>query len=448
VSKLFGTDGIRGLANQDPVTSELAFRLGRAIVQYCGSTGVPTKIVLGRDTRTSGGTLENSIVSGILSAGGSPCRTGVMPTPGVAYLTRVLDGGVGIVVSASHNPYEYNGFKVFSHSGSKLSEKEEGLLEEMILSQVNPSSDSPRTTTGVDLPDAGDRYGSFLQKCFPTPHDLGDMTIVLDCANGATAPIAPKVFESLGAHVIALFVRPDGKNINRHCGSQHTETLQKRVLKSGAHVGLAFDGDGDRLIAVDEKGQPLSGDQALAICARMLKEKGELDNNTVVSTIMSNIGLRLALETLGIRHVAAQVGDRHVFQEMRACGAQLGGEESGHIIFLKHQTTGDGILSGLKLLEAIQYFKQPLSRLSRFMTVFPQVLVNVAVRTRPDVDEVPQLKKAIQEAEASLGDRGRVLVRYSGTEPVCRIMAEGPDAAEVQAHANRIAECVKQLLGE
>jgi len=407
-------------------------------------------IVLGRDTRASGEPLEDAIVSGIVSAGGNAFRAGVMPTPGVAYLTRTLGAGAGIVVSASHNPYEYNGFKVFSHQGFKLSNKEEGLVEDMILSGDTP--DPPGAVSGkgneAEIHDAADRYASFLTGCFPEGQNLEGMALVLDCANGATAQIAPRVFETLGAKVIALFVEPDGTNINLRCGSQHTETLQKKVLETGALGGLAFDGDGDRLIAVDEKGRTLSGDQILAICAKMMKDQGALDNNIMVSTIMSNIGLRIALQAFGIAHAAAPVGDRHVLREMQSCQACLGGEESGHIIFLKQQTTGDGILSGLQLMRALHSFDQPLSELSHMMTVFPQALVNVPVRTRPAIDEIPQLFQVIREVERSLGDRGRVLVRYSGTEPVCRIMVEGPDSRETKGFAERIAVCVRQILGQ
>ena len=446
MGKLFGTDGIRGIANREPITPEMGLKLGRAMIRFCELKGESPSIVIGRDTRASGEMLEYSIVSGILSAGGNAYRVEVLPTPGVAYMTRELCGGAGIVVSASHNPHEYNGFKIFSHDGFKLSDDEESMIEELILSEpdLNPHRDTGR----VEISDqARIQYVSFLKETYPEGLTLREMKIVLDCANGATFQVAPALFESLGVGVLALFVEPNGKNINQNCGSQHTGALRRKVLETGADAGLAFDGDGDRLIVVDEKGKVLTGDQILVICAKMLKARRELENNLVVSTVMSNIGFRLALKDLGIEQVSTHVGDRYVMEEMRARKASLGGEESGHIIFSGHHTTGDGILSALQVLSAIKMFQQPLSELSTLMSVFPQVLINVPVKTKPDISSLPELVRVIKGVEQELGERGRVLVRYSGTEPVCRVMVEGEKQEEIDNYARNIADLIRQQLG-
>ncbi|UCF57868.1 MAG: phosphoglucosamine mutase, partial [Deltaproteobacteria bacterium] len=292
----------------------------------------------------------------------------------------------------------------------------------------------------------GERYLSFLQHTLPKESTFKDMKIVLDCANGATYRVAPVLFERMGAEVESLFVTPDGKNINQDCGSQHPETLFANVLEKGADLGLAFDGDGDRLIAVDEKGNVLTGDQVLIICAKTLKDRGQLKNNLVVSTVMSNMGFRVALKDLGIEHISTKVGDRYVLEEMRSRKAILGGEESGHIIFLQHHTTGDGLLSALQLVSAVQASDQSLSHVSSLMTLFPQVLVNVPVKIKPEISSVPELVEALQKVETSLGQRGRVLLRYSGTEPVCRVMVEGERQEEIDEYARQIAEVIKQQL--
>ncbi len=445
MGKLFGTDGIRGIANREPITPETGLKLGRALVQFCQRKGCGSTVVIGRDTRASGEMLEQAVVSGVLGTGGSIHRVGELPTPGVAYMTKELGGGCGIVISASHNPPEYNGFKVFSHQGFKLSEDEEAEIEDLIGSTYSPYPQRDPGEARI-IGDAGQRYVSFLRDTFPENFTLQDMKIVLDCANGATFQVAPALFKRLGARTDALFVDPDGKNINQSCGSQHTGILRQKVLETGAHVGFAFDGDGDRLVAVDEKGEVLTGDQILTICAKMLKKRGKLKNNLVVSTVMSNMGLGFALKGFGIEQVSAQVGDRYVMEEMRARNANLGGEDSGHIIFLDHHTTGDGLISALQVLSAIKTFKQPLSELSALMTLFPQSLVNVPVETKPDISTVPEVVKVIEGAEANLGERGRVLVRYSGTEPVCRVMVEGEKQEETDEHARRIAEVIRQKL--
>jgi phosphoglucosamine mutase len=442
---LFGTDGIRGVANETPITVEMGLQLGRAVVAYCEKYGREPQIILGRDTRISGAMLEHALISGILSQGGSVICVGEVPTPAVAYLTRVWKGGAGLVVSASHNPYEYNGFKVFSHEGFKLSQKEEEDIEALIESGVVPFSGKEMGPAEY-RPEGWQEYNLFLNKILTSEDSLGKLKIVLDCANGATYKAAPALFSRHCAHTEVLFADPDGRNINHHCGSQFTEELQKKVVALKADVGLAFDGDGDRLIAVDEKGTVLKGDQILAICAKMLKEKGTLKNDLVVSTVMSNMGLTVALDGFGVDQEVTPVGDRHVVEAMRSQGAVLGGEDSGHVIFLEHHTTGDGILSALQLLSSMTYFREPLSKLAGLMTVFPQILMNVPVKSKPDLETLPEVKERIEAVERDLGDMGRVLVRYSGTEPLCRVMVEGRDQNEVGAHAREIAKVIGQNL--
>ncbi|MBW1800646.1 MAG: phosphoglucosamine mutase [Deltaproteobacteria bacterium] len=445
MAKWFGTDGIRGIANADPVTPEMGLKLGQAVVAFCKKKGCVPDILIGRDTRESGKMLEDAIVSGILQSGGTACRAGVIPTPGVAFLTRSMDGGAGIVVSASHNPYEYNGFKIFSGDGFKLSEKDEAEIEELIQQLPDGASDGE---PGHDrlLDNAGELYNGFLKKSIPDGFRLEGMKIILDCGHGATHRVAPELFEDLGAQVEALFTTPDGRNINNNCGSQHTEALSGRVTETEADAGLAFDGDGDRIIVIDEKGNALTGDQVLAILAKMLKETGELKGHAVVSTVMSNMGLRMALEKIGVQLITAKVGDRNVMEAMRMKGANLGGEDSGHIIFLDHHTTGDGLVSALQVLKAMTFFDRSLSELSTLMSVFPQTLINVHVRIKPEISSVRELTTAIKKVEEALGSEGRVLVRYSGTEPVCRVMVEGERRHEIEKHARDLARIIEKNL--
>ena len=447
MSKLFGTDGIRGIAYRDPITPALGQRLGRALVFFCKNRNIDPILVIGRDTRASGEALERAVVSGAGSVGGQIYDLGEMPTPGVAFLTRDLGAGVGVVISASHNPYEYNGFKVFTGEGLKLSLEEESELETLILaSPASSEKEDPSFAKVVE--DASERYIAFLKKTFPEDLSLKGLKIVLDCANGATHKIAPTLFKRLETDVSTLFSRPDGENINKDCGSEHPESLAHKVLMMRADVGLAFDGDGDRLVAVDEKGNPLSGDQLLTICAKMLKEMEGLRNDLVVSTVMSNMGFSVALKKLGVKQVSTKVGDRHVMEEMRALQANLGGEDSGHLIFSDYHTTGDGLLSALQILRAIKTFKKPLSELSTLMKVFPQTLINVPVVKKPVISEVPALVEEIKRVEEKLGDKGRVLVRYSGTEPVCRVMVEGERRDTIETYAREIAGVVTKTLNK
>ena len=451
MGELFGTDGIRGLANQGPIIPEMGMKLGRAVIQFLRRRGKNPTVLIGRDTRLSGEMLEYAVLSGVLSAGGNVYRTGVLPTPGVSYLTRELGAGAGIVISASHNSYEYNGFKVFSHEGYKLSDAEESEIESLLIPSKGSSFVFDRPVEpgwAQTLDDAVERYISFLKSIPRGKHSLDNMKIVIDCANGATSKVAPPLFERLGIKTDVMFADPDGKNINQNCGSQQTDALREKVLESGADAGLSFDGDGDRLIAVDEKGQVVTGDQILTICARLLKEEGELSNNLVVSTVMSNIGFALALKSLGVEHISTQVGDRHVMEEMKARNASLGGEDSGHIIFLNHHTTGDGLLSALQVLLAIKSFEQPLSKLAALMIRFPQTIINIPIKRKPKLSHVPELVKVIKTVERMLGEGGRVLVRYSGTEPVCRVMVEGEKEKDIEEYALRIGAIVRRNLSD
>jgi len=448
LGKLFGTDGIRGIANEYPMTAEMALNIGRATAHLFKKKGHVAKIIVGKDTRISGYMFESALVSGICSMGVNAIMVGVMPTPGIAFLTSSMRADAGIVISASHNPLQDNGIKIFSSEGFKLPDEKELAIEDFIFAN---SSHKHKPLPGdlgkvYRLDDARGRYTVFLKHTFPKEFTLEGTKIVLDCANGATYRIAPDTFFELGAEVTTLFDHPDGVNINVNCGSQYPEKLAEEVVKRKAEVGFAFDGDGDRLIAVDEKGAVLTGDQILAVCASTMKKEGTLANNLVVRTVMSNIGLSVTFEKLGIDSVITKVGDRYVLEEMLNRGAIIGGEDSGHLLFLQHHTTGDGIITALQLLTAMKREGKPLSKLAKIMTVFPQDLINIDVKTRPDLAAVPEIVKAIKEAEKALGNRGRVLVRYSGTQNMCRVMVEGPTHEETKKHCRRIAEVVKKKL--
>lgn len=447
---LFGTDGIRGVANRYPITPEMMVRLGRAVVHGLrGEGGNRPRILIGRDTRLSGTMLESAIGAGICAAGGDVFLAGVMPTPGVAYLTATSGYEAGIVISASHNPFEDNGIKIFNHQGYKLPDAVEKAIEDQVLDENFQDNRGNGRDIGVISPaeNAAADYLAFLATALPAGASLAGLKVVLDCANGAAFDIAPRIFKALGADVETLFASPDGCNINQGCGSQHTETLKARVVEQKAHVGLAFDGDADRLIAVDEKGQNITGDQMLAVLARHLKEKGLLTNNTVVSTVMSNVGLHQALGEMDIRLVTADVGDRYVLERMQRHQAVIGGEDSGHMIFLDRHTSGDGVFTALRLIGVMRDTGLPLSELRSVMRVYPQVLLNVKVRERVDLNAVPEIKNAILAAEKQLKGQGRVLVRYSGTQPLCRVMAEGPDKAETHRICKEIAEVIQEKLG-
>ena len=449
MGKLFGTDGIRGLANEYPITCEMAMDIGRAVAHLFRAGTGRSKIVIGKDTRISGDMIEYALVSGICSMGVDAVLTDVLPTPGIAYMTSSIHANAGIVISASHNPYYDNGIKIFNQDGFKLSDEKEEEIEHIILNEKPGLMCKTVRDTGkaYKIKNAAKKYADFLRSAFPKGFSLNGMKIVIDCANGATYQVAPELFKELGANVESIYTEPDGKNINENCGSQHPEALIKIVLKKESDIGLAFDGDGDRLIAVDENGSVLTGDQILAVCANMLKLRSKLNNNLVVSTIMSNMGLKVALKDLGLEHIMTNVGDRYVMEKMISSGSVLGGEDSGHTIFLNHHTTGDGILSALKLIESMKFESKPLSELKKVMRVFPQALINVEVKSKPEINSLNAVKRAISSVEKILGEKGRVLVRYSGTQPICRIMVEGPTEEETQRYCEQISDVIQKELG-
>ena len=443
MGKLFGTDGIRGVANTYPITCELALKTGQAIGLFTKEKGF-NAVIIGKDTRISGDMLESALAAGVSSAGIDVMLAGVIPTPGVAYWCSVVkNAGAGIVISASHNPYQDNGIKIFKHGGEKLSDEQESQIEDYILN----SNNVPQGKVGKIsvISDSLKAYAQFLLTMFPFEKPNKKIKIVIDCSNGAASKIGHMVFNDELFDTQFIYDSPDGKNINDGCGSQHTQDLQRLVVKKKAAIGLAFDGDADRLIAVDENGHQIAGDRVLAICSKFAKEKGNLKKNIVVSTIMSNIGLTKTLDSLGIHHVKSDVGDRKVLKEMKKFGAVIGGEDSGHMIFLDCHTTGDGMLSALKLLEVILETNQPLSTLASVMTVYPQVLMNVQVdQSRPDFMEIKSIADTIEDVEKKLGDKGRVLIRYSGTQPLLRVMVEGPDQMVTEQYCHDICETIKK----
>jgi len=449
MGKLFGTDGIRGEANRYPMDAAIAFSVGQAVANLFRKTGHRTRVVIGKDTRISGYMLESSLEAGVSSMGGISYLVRVLPTPGIAFIAQSMRADAGIVISASHNPYQDNGIKIFSGSGFKLSDEQEETIENLILSGKLPEMvpEAKEMGRAYRMEDAPGRYIVFLKNTFPRDLSMEGMKVVIDAANGATYRVCPAAFTELGASVDVIHNNPDGLNINDNCGSQYTQNLEKRVVETGATIGLAFDGDGDRLIAVDEKGHTITGDQILIICAKALKDQGRLKNDLLVSTVMSNLGLTFACKKYGFKHHATKVGDRYVLEDMLRLGAVIGGEESGHMIFLDHHTTGDGIITALQLIAAMIREKRPLSELARMMEVFPQKLINVPVKSKPDISTVPQVVAAIKQTEAELGDRGRVLVRYSGTQNACRVMVEGPTDDLTQKYCKQIADAVKAALG-
>ncbi len=446
MGKLFGTDGIRGAANEYPLTADGCFGIGRAVASFFHVQDRRTKIIIGKDTRESGAMIESALADGICSVGAEAHLAGILPTPGVACLVSSGDAAAGMVISASHNPYHDNGIKLFDAEGFKLSDDKEDQVEHLVQSEN--AADQTRHASGEikQMTNAAERYLAFLRNALSDRTPFNGIKIVLDCSNGATYAVAPKLFHDLGASVTAISIDPDGKNINADCGSEHPEILIEKVLDHKADIGLAFDGDGDRLVAVDDQGQVVSGDRILAICARYLKRKGLLQNNLVVSTVMSNLGLRLALKNMGIDHMMTPVGDRYVLEQMRTSAAVIGGEDSGHMIFLDQHTTGDGMLSAIRLIETIGAENKRLSELSRVMTVLPQVLLNIDVQDKPELESIPQIMEAIHTVEAQLGEQGRVLVRYSGTQALCRVMVEGPDKEATQRFCQQIADVIRATI--
>ncbi len=448
MEKLFGTDGIRGMANIAPLTAEMALAVGRATAYICKRHKNRHRIVIGKDTRLSGYMLENALTAGICSMGVDVLLVGPMPTPGIAFITQNMRADAGIVISASHNPYQDNGIKIFSADGIKLSYNLEKEIENILITdQINhirPTADEIGKAYRID--DALGRYIVFCKNTFPSDMSLAGMKIVLDCANGASYKAAPIIFSELGAEVTTIHNTPDGTNINADCGSQFTSDLAAKVRETKSHIGLAFDGDGDRLITVDENGNELTGDHILVICAKFAKENNMNTSNVVVTTPMSNFGMRVALREMNIKYIEAEVGDRNVLETMQKTGCTIGGEQSGHLIFLNHHTTGDGIISALQLTAVMKKSGKKLSELADVMKVMPQKLVNVTVNKKPPLENIPELNKAIKEAESRLGNAGRVLIRYSGTQPLCRIMVEGPTEELTARLTQSLTDVVTRVL--
>jgi phosphoglucosamine mutase len=448
-SRLFGTDGIRGVANTHPMTPEMAFSLGRAGAEHLrGAYRGKGAIVVGRDTRLSGDMLEAAICAGICAAGVDATRVGVLPTPAIAYLTRAWGALGGVVLSASHNPFADNGIKFFSADGFKLPDAEEDQLEQMVLLGATRPAPTGRDIGCIRTAAEGlTEYLTFACTTLGAGISLAGLRVVLDCANGAAAPVAPRLFEQLGAQVIVHAAEPDGTNINHQCGALFPEQAQELVRRTGADVGFCFDGDADRMIAIDETGTVRDGDYTLGICTQDLVRRGVLRTRCIVGTVMSNYGLEEMLQRLGIVLLRAPVGDKYVLEEMRRTGAMLGGEQSGHIVFLAHATTGDGLVTALQLLRVMQTSGQPLSHLSSVLTKHPQVLLNVRVRERVDPLALPEVKQAHARAQQMLNGAGRILVRLSGTEPLARVMVEGCDPHAIQAAAENIAHVIERAIG-
>ena len=450
MGRLFGTDGVRGVANSE-LTPELAFSLGKAgaYVLSKGSEKKPT-FLIGMDTRISGDMLENALSAGILAVGGDVIKVGVLPTPAIAHLVKHYDADAGIVISASHNPYEYNGIKFFNSEGFKLDDSIEEEIEDIILRQIDVNSHITHDQIGKcrEADDnALDIYVKFLEST--ADFTLKGRKIVLDCANGAAYQAARMVYDRLGANTVTIGVNPNGTNINDGCGSTHPELLQEAVIREGAFIGLAYDGDADRLIAVDEKGRIIDGDKLICICAKMLKEEGRLSKNLVTGTVMSNIGFHKYLKDMGCETRATDVGDRYVLEDMLKTGGIIGGEQSGHIIFLDKTTTGDGILSSIQLVRAVLKSGKNASELSDEIKIYPQVLVNAKVtnENKKRYTEDEEVVKAFDEVSAKLGDTGRLLVRPSGTEPLVRVMIEGEDTESITEMAEELADMLSKKFG-
>ena len=449
--KLFGTDGVRGVANGDPMMVEMAVNLGRAVAHVLKERkgGKRPRVVIGKDTRLSGYMFESALVAGLCSMGGDALLVGTLPTPGVAVLTIDQKADAGFVISASHNPFQDNGIKLFSSDGFKLPDDEEMAIEELMNSGRLPSLLPTAGGIGKSfrVEDALERYIAFCKQTFPADLDLKGVRIVLDCGNGATYKAAPAVFKQLGAHVTTLHNTPNGLNINARCGSQHTEALREQVQAERADIGLAFDGDGDRLIVVDENSVELTGDHILAICTKDMKDRNELPSNLAVGTVMSNFGLHATMRKMGVELGCSAVGDRYVLEMMEKRGGLIGAEASGHMIFLEKHTTGDGIVSALQLLAVMRRSDQEISELASILTLSPQCLVNVDVASRPPLQDLPDVQAAIAKAEQELGQEGRVLVRYSGTQNMCRVMVEGPTEEMTTRLTHDIAAAVKKDIG-
>ncbi|EMT38285.1 phosphoglucosamine mutase [Thermoanaerobacter thermohydrosulfuricus] len=446
MARLFGTDGVRGIANYD-LTPQLAFELGRAGAYALTEGSHRPKIVVGKDSRISSDMLECALAAGLTSVGAEVISVGIIPTPAVAYLTRLYQADAGVMISASHNPVEYNGIKFFDKNGYKLPDEVEDRIENIIKEKIElPSPIGTGIGTRKEYTNSHRDYIEFLKSTIDG--DLKGMKIVIDCAYGASSTVAPILFKELGAEVILHGAEPIGEKINVNCGSTHPEKLQQLVIENGADIGLAFDGDADRLIAVDEKGNVVDGDHIMAICAIDLKKKGRLKNNTVVATVMSNIGFEIALKEQGINLIRTKVGDRYVLEEMIKGGYSIGGEQSGHIIFLNDNTTGDGEITALKLCSILKESGKKLSELAACMVTYPQVLINAKVKNelKHAYLEDEEIKREIENLEREMRGEGRVLIRPSGTEPLVRVMVEGKDYDKISQMAKELAELIERKL--
>jgi phosphoglucosamine mutase len=439
--RLFGTDGMRGVANLEPMTSATVMRLGMAIAARLRQPGRHTRIAIGKDTRLSGYMFESALAAGIVSMGADVWLTGPLPTPGIAFITASMRCDAGVVISASHNPFEDNGIKVFARDGYKLPDEVELEIENLVMSPDLDAQRAAPADVGYNrkLEDSRGRYVVFCKSTFPTELTLDGLRIVVDAAHGAGYRVGPAVFEELGAKVIAIHTKPDGKNINARAGALYPQAMCETVRLHEAHLGIALDGDGDRCVLCDEHGNVVDGDAVMALCATRMLLEGTLAKQTLVTTVMSNLGLERAVRTVGGRVVRTQVGDRYVVEEMRKSGYNFGGEQSGHLVFLDHATTGDGIVAALRVLAVMLKEGRPLSELARVMERTPQVLVNLAVERKIPLDQLPDVQQIISDVERQLGDDGRVLVRYSGTESKARVMIEGMDEGRIKGWADEIA---------
>jgi phosphoglucosamine mutase len=449
--KLFGTDGVRGIANEEPITSETALKLGRALAYvFRGSRGRHRRILIGKDTRLSGYMLETAIASGICSMGVDVWLVGPVPTPGIAFLTRSMRADAGVVISASHNPFQDNGIKFFSREGFKLDDDLEAKIEALVFDDsalAHGRASNADIGKAARIDDALGRYLVFLKTCVPRTANFESMRIAIDGANGAGYKVGPEVLEELGAEVVSIGVDPNGVNINDGCGAVHLDKIRELVVRERCHVGIALDGDGDRAMLIDEKGEVFDGDDVMAVMGRSMAKAGILRDNTVVATVMSNFGLEVALRDAGLKLIRTEVGDPAVVREMRTNSYNLGGEQSGHVIFMDHSTTGDGLITALLMLSHMAQSNRPLSEL-RVMKRMPQVLQNVRVKERIPLSEMPDIARLIADVEQRLAGSGRLLVRYSGTEMLARVMVEGADQAQIGALAREIGDAIQRRVGE
>jgi phosphoglucosamine mutase len=446
---LFGTDGIRGEAGQFPLDAPTVSAIGYSLATHLSKTTGPPEIVIGRDTRESGVWLERALIDGATRAGGKCLSAGVITTPGVAFLTRKLDADAGVVISASHNPYQDNGIKIFAPSGQKMDDSVEQIIEADIFAGVDPTH--PSSDTKAPAPEQERQlqheYLHFLSDQIGEGLDLRNLKIVIDCANGASSALGPELFKRLGANVVAINASPDGRNINLNCGSLHIDSLRERVVTENADLGAAFDGDADRSLFVDEKGNFVDGDATLWVLASYLQSHGRLNDDTVVATVMSNIGLEIALRAAGVKLVRTDVGDKYVLDELLRLKASLGGEQSGHIILPELSLAGDGMITALSLIRALRDSEKSLGQMTAGFQRYPQILLNVRVREKRQFAELPSVQAMVREVEEELENKGRLLLRYSGTEPLARVMIEGEHQRQIEIYAQKIASAIEREIG-